>query len=399
MTMSITNNASQATQVEMARAIAEVLASVQAAHDHPRDEDISIARFMRSCARREFAERAFFRFPRSGKQVTGPTIDFALEALRCWGNATSGSAELVRRAGESEMVAFAQDLETNAARRTTFVSPHTGYTDTPTDKDGNPTPVRELVAVRDIRENNQSAGSRVEREMILSALPVWFIEMGKAACYQTMQGNTSEPIEDRRRALVENFAGLGVRREELVMKIGAPVASWVDADLAALRIIGASIHRGETSVAAEFRNHEDAPAAARVSAADLAGAGVSTPGPDETAQGTTAADAPAVDTEPDKIDKVRLNELFALMNGAGLTGKSAAVRARRLRLCEILTDRTLTSSTELTPEEGANLAVIMRGWGDRAAEVAAEMLEEDDRQREIDAAEADSAIEASGDDA
>jgi hypothetical protein len=342
MTMSLTADATQATQVEQARAVAEVAAAVHAAAARPRDEDLAIARFKRSCARIEFAQRAFYKYPRGGKNVTDVTIRFAIEAARCWGNMTSGSAEIERQPGQSTVVAFAWDLETNFTRRTTFVSPHSGYTDTPeVDANGQARPARALIAVRDVRENNQSAGSRVERQQIIAALPSWFVEMGKAWCAETVanQGK-GKPIEDRRRQMVEAFEGIGVRREELIRKIGAPVDSWVELDLATLTVLGQSIRNGETDIEAEFgRRKQQASGPASVSTAELAGA---------TADGATVPDEPAVSTG--KPSQRVLSAIAARLTELGFEGRQGEQRERRIRICSLVSGENIGSMSELTPE-------------------------------------------------
>jgi hypothetical protein len=361
MTMSLSQHASQATQIEQARAVAEVAAAIRYAQDNPRDEDRALALFERSCNRLDFAQRAFFRYSRGGQQVTGVTIAFAQEAARCWQNMSSGSAELARRARESEMVAFAWDLEMNTQRRTTFVNPHTGYTDTPREDK----PARELVAVRDIRENNQSAGSRVEREMILAVLPTWYVEKGKAWCHATVgrQGG-DKPIEDRRREIIKTFEGIGVRRDELIAKLGVPVDQWIEADLATLIVIGQSIRNGETTIENEFRTGlaERAPT---VTAAALAGASARPTRPAQpqssAAAGAPPAAAPAAavpsppgpplhgEDEPpiaDKASPKQTRHMHALFREGDVTD-----RTERLKVTGLLLDRDLDTSADLTSED------------------------------------------------
>lgn len=259
MTMSLTANATQVTQVEQARAVAEVAAAVQAAQNNHRDESAAMERLASVCRRRSFAERAMFGFRRGTERIAGPTIEFAIEAARCWGNMASGSVELVRvpgtreTAGHSEMLAFAWDEQTNFQRRVTYVNPHVGYVDSIVDKQGNDKEQRVLYATRDVRENNASTASRVEREQILAVLPVWYVEDALAIVHETLTDKSGDvPVEARRRDLIERFGNLGVRRQELVDKIGAPVDQWLPIDLARLDTLGRSITQGRTTVAAEF---------------------------------------------------------------------------------------------------------------------------------------------------
>lgn len=373
MTLDITRNAGQVTQVEQARAVAEVAASVLAAQQSPRDEDLAIARFKRSCARLDFAQRAMFSFPKGGnnKRVTGPTIHFAIEAARCWGNMTSGSAEIERGSDSSTIVAFAWDMETNFARRTTFVSPHSGYTDAPEiGEDGKPRPARKLIAVRDVRENNQSAGSRVEREQILAALPSWFVEMGKRLCAETVAGQGGgKPIEDRRRQMVERFEGIGVRREELVRRIGAPVDQWIELDLATLTVIGQAITNGERTIEEEFGRRPGAAPATTVTGEDLAGAG-----PVDAQPVDTPADEPAAEEDPQApASEETMRALAARMAALGLAGRGQAAKDRRHRLLMALLDRAVDDTQNVTVEQAAGV----QEWLDAATpEAVAALLDE-----------------------
>lgn len=369
MTMSLTSHASQATQIEQARAVAEVAAAIRHAQDNPRDEDRALAMFERSCRRLDFAQRAFFGYPRAGQRVQGPTIAFAQEAARCWQNMQSGSAELVRRAGASEMVAFAWDLEMNTQRRTTFVSPHTGYTDTPSDDK----PARSLVAVRDVRENNQSAASRVEREMILAVLPTWYVEMGKTWCHETVQRQgDGKPIEERRRSLVKAFEELGVRRDQLIAKIGAPVDQWLEPDLATLIVIGQSLRNGESTIASEFGalRGPDVPASpsAPVTAAEITGGG---PSPRQEPAARAEQAPPTGPTEAEV--KKRERHMFALMREAGV----GSDRARRLALIGFILGEKLDSSSGLTHDQRGEIVTELEGWksSGNLADTAAAVLD------------------------
>ncbi|MDN5918989.1 MAG: hypothetical protein L0I76_28500 [Pseudonocardia sp.] len=313
--MSLTGNASQATQIEQARAVAEVLAAVRYAQENPRDQDRALDEFERSCRRTELAQRAFFGYRRGAARVAGVTIEFAQEAARCWQNMSSGSSELARRFRESEMVAFAWDLEMNTQRRTTFVSPHTGYTDTPTEEK----PARELVAVRDIRENNQSAASRVEREMILAVLPTWYVAKGKAWCTATLANEGGgKPIEDRRREIIKSFEGIGVRREALIGKIGAPVDQWIEPDLATLIVIGQAIKSGESTVHSEFRTQAPEPTTTSVTAASItsgARTGTASPAAADEKLPDPGTKAWHDDQHPTRADGGAISRVVQLLNG------------------------------------------------------------------------------------
>lgn len=374
MTMSLTHNASQATQVEQARAVAEVAAAAELAMRNPRDEDRALDRFLSACKRLRFAERAFFRYSRGGKSINGPSIDFALEALRCWGNTISGSSELVRRERESEMLAYAWDLETNSQRRTTFVNPHVGYADTPTVNDDGTVKVRRLIASRDVREGNQSVGSRVEREQILAVLPEWYVEEGVAVCYATVEGQSDKPMDEQRRIIVKAFEDLGVRREQLERHVGVPVGEWIPPDLASLRVIGAEIKRGERTVDEAFpapRTRNGQPTgSASVSTADLSGAQAAPSAEEQTAP----VDTPPADghAEP-RASRAQVDAIFTRLAELGYGGRTKADRENRFRLFEIITGETIAATGDLSAAAADHVASYLTA---ASASDLAEMLAE-----------------------
>lgn len=370
--------ATQTTQIEQARAVAEVAALVRAAQDMPRDEERCRLRFLAACGRPAFAERAFFRLPRGGKPTTGPTIAFALEAARCWGNVTSGSVELARYADRSEMLAFAWDLETSYQRRITFVSPHVGYADSPKfGEDGSPLPVRRLTVPRDVRESNQSTASRVEREAILAVLPAWYVEEGVARCYATINGDGSITIEDQRRKAIDLFESEGIALARVEAKIGVPASEWRMPDLAVLRVIVSEIARGEKTYEDEFP--QPRPTGRPRSTTDL----MNSLNPDQGGAQPAGVDTP--DTEADAA-RSTVNAIFARMAELGLGGRSAEVRDRRHRLLALLVGRE-TDGSAANPLKVSEGNAVRQFLTDATAEDVAALL--DPEQPADDGSDAD----------
>jgi len=110
--------------VEQARAVADVQAAAQMARMFPRDTSVAVEAMEESCRQVELADRAFFSYPRAGQTVVGGSVHLARELARCWGHMDYGVKELSRGESESEMLAFAWDLQTNARAETTFIVPH-----------------------------------------------------------------------------------------------------------------------------------------------------------------------------------------------------------------------------------------------------------------------------------
>lgn len=236
----------QATAVESSRAVAEVYASVMAAKNDPRDTDKAIDAMRQSCQMPKLAERAFYRYNRGDGQVNGATIQLAAELARCWRNMAYGVHEMRRDDdyGQSEMLAYAWDLESNVRRTAVFIVPHGR------DKDGG---IKKLTALRDIYENNANNGARRVRECIFGLLPVWFRSEAEDLCHKTLSDGGGVPRDQRIANLIQHFATIGVRRGDLIRKLDdQPPNRWDDQDIANMRIVFESIKRGETTRDIEF---------------------------------------------------------------------------------------------------------------------------------------------------
>lgn len=239
----------QATQVEQARAVAEVRAAVMIAMDRPRDRSAALSEMREVCGIMALAERAFFRVPRGGENVNGESIHLARELARCWGNIDYGVKELARDdiRGQSELLAFAWDLQTNARSEIVFVVPHVKGKNS-----------RRLTGTQEIYENNASFAGRRLREAIFAVLPVWFKAEAADICHRTLESGGGKPLVQRVADMRDAFSAKGVTVAQLEQKRGRKVDEFTPEDVAALGVIYGSIKRGEVTVADEFPT-EDAP--------------------------------------------------------------------------------------------------------------------------------------------
>jgi hypothetical protein len=255
----------QATAIEQSRAVAEVQAAIVVAQQCPRSIQAARLAMQDSCQQLFLAERAFFRYPRAGSTISGESIHLARELARCWGNMQYGIAELSRddELGQSEMLAFAWDVQMNSRSSTAFIVPH---------KLDTTRGVKTLTDMRDIYENNANMGARRVREMIFSILPTWFVEEAKELANKTLAGGGDRPLADRVSEALVGFAGLGVTPAQLEEKVGRPQDSWNGYDLAQLRVIFRSIQRREIAIEDEFPP-------ARLTAAEILAAAPKQPEP------------------------------------------------------------------------------------------------------------------------
>ena len=229
--------------IEASRAIAEAQGKLVIAKRFPRDEVAAFAKAMEACQRPAMAEKAFYSFPRGGQKVEGPTIRFAEELARCWGNIDYGIKELSQDDGKSEMQAYAWDLETNAQSVQNFTNPHQREVGKK---------MQTLTSQRDIYENNANMATRRLRSRILAILPSWFVEECIAECKRTIAGNNDTPLIDRVKKMVLQFAKLGVTQDQIEARLKRKVDTMTIDDFTDYIGIYNAIKNGESKVADWF---------------------------------------------------------------------------------------------------------------------------------------------------
>lgn len=233
--------------IEASRAIAEAQGKLVIAKRFPRDEVQAYNRVAQACQRKGIAEKAFYSYNRGGGTVSGPTIRFAEELARCWGNIDYGIKELSQDDGKSEMQAYAWDLETNAQSVQNFTNPH----------------IREvggkakiLTSQRDIYEINANMGARRLRSRILAILPTDLVDMAINECKKTLAGNNDEPLIDRVKKMIVAFGKIGVTQEQIEKRLGRKVDTMTVDDFTDYVGIYNAIKQGESKIAEWFESEK-----------------------------------------------------------------------------------------------------------------------------------------------
>lgn len=235
--------ATQATQVEQARAVAEVQAAVVVAQQVPRDISRALGEMQDSCGRKHLAEKAFYRVPNRGQ---GPSVHLARELARIWGNVQYGVHELRRddKAGMSEVQAFAWDVQTNTRSTRTFQVPHQRMAGGKR---------KDLTDLGDVYLNNQNVGARAVRECIFTILPPWFTEEAEDIARKALREGDGKPLAERIDQMVQVFAEKwGIKQAQLETKIGRKRGQWDAGDVASMQVLYRSIERGEVTTSEEF---------------------------------------------------------------------------------------------------------------------------------------------------
>lgn len=233
--------------IEASRAIAEAQGKLVIAKRFPRDEVQAYAKAIEACQRPSMAEKAFYSFPRGGQTVEGPTIRFAEELARCWGNIDYGIKELSQDNGKSEMQAYAWDLETNAQSVQNFTNPH--------QREQGKKMVT-LTSQRDIYENNANMATRRLRSRILAILPSWFVEDCVEECKKTVAGDNELPLVDRVKKMVVMFAKFGVTQEQIEKRLKRKVDTMTADDFVEYIGIYNAIKNKESKISEWFESEE-----------------------------------------------------------------------------------------------------------------------------------------------
>lgn len=215
----------------------EVQAAMVIAKKFPRDEVEAYNRILRSCQRKSLAEQSMYEYPRGGTKVTGPSIRLAEALAQNWGNLDYGIIELEQKNGESQVMAYAWDLETNTRQTKIFAVPHARYSK----KKGKEV----LTDPRDIYEMVANQGSRRLRACILGVIPGDVIDSAIEQCELTLKSNNTEPLIDRVRKMVKAFEDkFSVNKDMLEEFLGCSSEAFSENDFIRLRKIYKSLQDG-----------------------------------------------------------------------------------------------------------------------------------------------------------
>lgn len=203
--------------IESERAIAEVQGQLVLAKRFPRSMTAAMVDFLDACKSADFAATAFYAVPNRGN---GPSIRFAEEAARCYGNFDYGHRELGRTEhgpngpGKSEIEVYAWDKEKNNRSTRQITVLHIR------DKTGGATPLRDQT---DIDNRIANVASKQMRGRILALVPKAMVAAGIAECKRTLAGGNDKPLSEKIIGLCKGFANYGVSTDHLVKHLGHPV--------------------------------------------------------------------------------------------------------------------------------------------------------------------------------
>ncbi len=162
-----------------------------------------------------------------------------------WGNLDYGVIEVDNKDGESQLMAYAWDLETNTRVTKMFSVKHKRDT-----KKGS----YALTDSRDIYEATANFGARRVRACILGIIPGDVVEGAVKECRKTLKGENKTPIEDRVKVMLNTFEkDLRVTTKDIETYLGYSAKSFSESDLIKMRGVYQSISDGMSTPDSYFK--------------------------------------------------------------------------------------------------------------------------------------------------
>jgi hypothetical protein len=241
--------ASESTKIEQARTFAEVAMQVDLAKRYPRNMNDVFRRIEETFERSPglLLKAKWKPFRRGNQEIRGYTIQFARAIAECVGNIKYSFRELSRQKGQSEMMVYAWDMETNTIQDRTIIILHTR------DKTNYNTGERytePIVHERDIYENNANFAARRLRECILGVLPAAARRKGEEVVEELLEKAFPEhKFQEYIDNAIIKFKTLGVSREMLIKERGGrPPETWTRNDIVILKTYAEEISKEELTI-------------------------------------------------------------------------------------------------------------------------------------------------------
>lgn len=224
------------TEAMVSRQAQEVQAAMVVAKKFPRDVYAAFERIKKACERKLLAESAVYEYPKGGSKISGPSIRLAEALAQNWGNIDYGIIELEQKAGESSVMAYAWDLETNTRQTKIFTVKH--------ERKAKGT-VTKLNDSRDIYELVANLGARRVRACILGVIPGDIVDAAVDMCQKTLINGHKEPLEDRLRNALSAFkTEFGVTKEMIEEYVGSNLDAFTEQDYLKIGRIYTSLRDG-----------------------------------------------------------------------------------------------------------------------------------------------------------
>lgn len=238
---------------EESRVMMQVQAQVLMAKRFPRDQDQSRVEILKICQNQKMANIATYSYNRGNTSIERPSIQMAKAMALAWGNLDYNWYEFERRKGtkqkpgESHIVVYCWDMQTNTKASRSFVVGH--WRDTQAGGYA-------ITDERDIYELCANMASRRMRECILDVIPKDIEEDAvktiRETIKKTMESSPDASKQDRIEELVQKFIDLGVTKAMLEKRLGKPCEEMIMIDIIKYQGVYLTLKDEEQSIESAF---------------------------------------------------------------------------------------------------------------------------------------------------
>lgn len=213
----------------------------------PRSEDEARQKIEKLCKRKDFAEKARYKYSRGQgekkTEITGASVVMAREMARCWKHVRTGFTIIADTEESRTIQAYAWDMENNEhmVQEDTFrkLQQRVG-------KEGGPT-TWVVPDERDLAELTRNKAGRIIRNCIIHILPWDMVADALEIAKQTSIAGVRENPDAAKKAVLDGFSRINVPIKEVELYMGHSLSSCSPEELEHLREVWTAIHSGEES--------------------------------------------------------------------------------------------------------------------------------------------------------
>ena len=252
-TMTAEKSAELAAVAVSAAAKAEVEACYIMALKRPRNEEQARINILNTCKNPAFAESAIYKKPVGGNTIQGPSIRFAEEALRAWGNAKGIQMVIHDDATKRIVKQTVIDLESNLSfseditiEKTVERSKADESRTILGQRKNSYGKVVYIVSATEDEVNIKKAAqcSKVIRNNGLRIIPQHIIDEAMETCREAIRSKINSDPEAAKRQIFDAFSSLGIMPEEIEKYLKHPLSQVTPAETADLRLVFAALKEG-----------------------------------------------------------------------------------------------------------------------------------------------------------
>lgn len=238
-----------------AAAKAEVEAAYIMALKKPRNEEDARIAINKISMDPDFAEKAIYRKPVGGSTIEGPSIRFAEEMLRHWGNVKTMQTAVYEDELKRIVKVTVIDLESNISYSKEITIEKTVERRNGSGREvlgervnTNGNRVFIVKATEDELMNKEAAAvSKIIRNNGLRLIPQHIIDAAMDAMGQTLRTKVNKDPDAEKRKILDAFGNLGINPSEIEKFLGCQVSQIAPAQVIELRGLYAALKDGQTN--------------------------------------------------------------------------------------------------------------------------------------------------------